>query len=132
MTYSHHHVALSVIDLAESVAFYEKLGYEQVHTYSEEDGSMDIIHLKLGDSYLELFSFPDNERLPIEYERAKHVGLKHIALAVDDIDAAFNDMKEKGLLNADSKVTVGKTKVSFFFIKDPSGIWIEFIKDERY
>ena len=61
MQYRPHHTAISVRNLEESIAFYSTLGYRQVHQYDEEDGSMSIAHLKLGESFLEIFFYKENE-----------------------------------------------------------------------
>lgn len=131
-----HHTAITVRDLQKSQAFYEILGYEQVHKYEEDDGSMSIVHLKLGDSFLEIFYYPKNKDKPaLELEYANNledIGVKHIALWTDDIEASLKDLREKGLANDKTEITVGRTKVSYFFIKDPDGVWVEIVKDDRY
>ena len=136
MNYKPHHTAISVRNLGKSLDFYKTLGYEQVHRYDEKDGSMSIVHLKLGSSFLEIFIYKKNENEPpVDYEYANNledIGVKHIALWTDDIEAALADMKEKGFANEDTKITFGRTKVSYFFIQDPDGIWVEIVKDDRY
>jgi glyoxylase I family protein len=136
MNYTPHHTAISVRNLEKSLEFYETLGYEQVHRYDEVDGSMSIVHLKLGSSFLEIFVYTKNQNEPpVQYEYANNledIGVKHIALQTDNIEAALADLQSKGLAGSDTKITVGRTKVSYFFIQDPDGVWVEIVKDDRY
>jgi catechol 2,3-dioxygenase-like lactoylglutathione lyase family enzyme len=120
MNYTPHHTAISVRNLKESLKFYETLGYQKVHQYDEADGSMSIAHLKLGGSFLEIFAYKKNADEPrVDYEYANNIqeiGVKHIALATEDIESALADLKQKGLANDDTKIRIGRTKVAYFFI----------------
>lgn len=97
---------------------------------------MSIAHLKLGSSFLEIFVYGENAKQPkVDYEYANNlqeIGVKHIALATDDIESALADLKEKGLASEETKITMGRTKVAYFFIQDPDGVWVEIVKDDRY
>lgn len=136
MIYKPHHTAISVRNLNKSLKFYGILGYEQVHRYDEKDGSMSIVHLKLGSSFLEIFAYKKNENdAMVDYEYGndlEDIGVKHIALWTEDIEASLSDLKTRGLANENTKITFGRTKVSYFFIQDPDGVWVEIVQDNRY
>jgi catechol 2,3-dioxygenase-like lactoylglutathione lyase family enzyme len=97
---------------------------------------MSIVHLKLGSSFLEIFVYNKNQnQRPLKFEYGNNledIGVKHIALWTDDIEAALTDLKSKGLAKDETKITFGRTKVSYLFIQDPDGVWVEIVKDDRY
>lgn len=131
-----HHTAISVMDLDKAVEFYQKLGFQKVHRYDEQDGSMSIVHLKLGEYYLEIFHYAKNgnqDSLHLETgNNLDQVGVKHIALHADDVESTLEELINVGLADSDTKVIVGETNVKYFFIKDPDGIWVEIVNDQRY
>ncbi|KAL8860557.1 MAG: hypothetical protein Q9178_002909 [Gyalolechia marmorata] len=57
-------------------------------------------------------------------------GFGHIALSVDDLDAACERFEEKGV-NWKKRLTDGRMK-NVAFVLDPDGYWIEVIQNERY
>ncbi len=136
MKYKPHHTAISVRDIDKSVDFYKQFGFEQVHRYDETDNSMSIVHLKLGDYHLELFWYRDNltaAKLQLKHsDSLKKIGVKHIALQVDDVDAILEGLKSKGVVDDSTEVVHGRTKVHYFFVQDPDGMWVEILKDDRH
>lgn len=136
MKLSPHHTAVTVSNMDRSLAFYTALGFSQVHRFDEEDGSMTIVHLKLEDYFLELFSFNYAIKSTKSFGYAndiEEIGVKHVALKTDDIEKALSELKQVGL--ADDSVSIEKSntnKAWWFFIKDPDGMWVEIIKDDRY
>lgn len=134
MDFRIHHAAISAIDMAESVAFYEQFGFRVVLHWKHPDGELEIAHLKLGGNYLEIFWYRNQEPAP---ETAgslatdlPRIGVKHFALEVDSVHEARNFVENHGI-SSNVEIQQGRTGVTYFFIKDPSGILVEFLEDKR-
>jgi glyoxylase I family protein len=134
MDFALHHAAISVIDMEESVAFYEQFGFRVVLRWKDADGELEIAHLKFGANYLEIFWYRDQVPAP---ETAgslvtdlPRIGVKHFALKVDSVHEAKNFVENHGIAS-NVEVQQGRTGVTYFFIKDPSGILVEFLEDKR-
>ena len=81
-----HHVAIICSDYEISKEFYvEKLGFEIIREIYREERQSYKLDLKLGESQIELFSFPNSPKRP-SYPEA--CGLRHLAFEVDDIEEA--------------------------------------------
>jgi glyoxylase I family protein len=133
--YSFHHVALSVTDRERSVAFYNQLGFKQVHLWESDDDTLTITHLKLGDLILELFCYKDYQSASNTIHSTKTdlpvVGTKHFGLKVNSIEAAREDLADKGIVDRNVAITQGRTGPRYFFIADPDGILVEISEDKR-
>ena len=132
--FSFHHVALSVRNIEESVAFYVLLGFDPVFDWQTEDTSLTIVHMKQGEALLELFYFSESVAAP---ESAKmletdlpRIGIKHFGVRVVDIDKARQRIEALSLAE-NVNVTKGRAGIDYFFIRDPSGILVEVVQDDR-
>jgi methylmalonyl-CoA/ethylmalonyl-CoA epimerase len=118
---SFHHIAISVANLDESIAWYkEMLGFEEVTRMNQGATikEMKIGHIRRGNCYIELFEVPGAKPLP-EY-------LKHFGLQVDSVQEALKELKAKGVEVAMEPIdTPG---VAFTFIRDNSGNAFELIE----
>lgn len=133
--YSIHHTALSVANRDASIAFYEKLGFKQVHVWTAEDNSLSITHLRLGDFILELFCYrnftPASDTIHTTATDLPIIGTKHIGLRVDSIETARDDLAGNGIINIDTAINQGRTGPRYFFVEDPDGILVEIVEDKR-
>jgi glyoxylase I family protein len=130
-----HHIAISISNLEHSVGFYEKLGFDTVMQWQAEDGSLSIVHMKLGDMLLELFCYASGRDAPAMEQTLesdlKTIGTKHFGLRVDDIEMARKRLIEAGLADASVSVTKGRTGIEYFFLRDPDGLFVEIVQDDR-
>ena len=118
-----HHVAVICTDYARSKRFYaEVLGLEVVsEAYRAARGSYKL-DLRLPDgTQVELFSFPAPPPRP-SYPEA--CGLRHLAFAVADLDAAVADLASHGVATEPVRVDEHTGK-RFTFFADPDGLPLE-------
>lgn len=119
-----HHIAILTDDYATSKRFYtEVLGFTILkETYREARQSYKL-DLAIGDHYqIELFSFPEY-RERASFPEAK--GLRHLAFAVDDLDAAVASLQSHGVETQPIRVDE-LTNKRFCFFNDPNGQPLEF------
>jgi catechol 2,3-dioxygenase-like lactoylglutathione lyase family enzyme len=124
---AYDHVALTVSDLPASLAFYQDvLGLPllgELH-FGDERGFR-IAYLQLGNSVLELFAF-DIPTLPrVTNSPVTVLGLKHLALLVDDVDAVAAELAARGATITNPPRDVRGVRNCFF--ADPDGNSLELI-----
>ena len=127
--FSIDHTAISVSNLDASIHFYtEILGFTCERIFDIPDGNGRIALLKKADFTIEMFQFvgaqPYPNREGILINDLKKIGVKHIAMGVEDIRAAAAYLKEKRVEFINEPVR-GARGYYRFFIKDPDGIPLE-------
>ncbi|NHV06279.1 MAG: VOC family protein [Thaumarchaeota archaeon] len=123
------HVSILTKDLEESVKFYTQvLKFPIVRTIESKD--LKIVFVDAGNATLELFGLVSGEAKFTE-EKWENVGIKHIALEVDDVEKVCNELKSNGVkFESEPTIAVGGPKIAFF--KDPNGVTIELIQWKVY
>ena len=128
------HYAISVGNVEKSIVFYEKLEFCVIKDYQAEDGSVRIVQMKNGDFILEMFEYPDSEKLPDFVntlgEDLKVKGAKHLGLQVQDVEKAACYLMDAGLISKMPEISKGRLGRPYFFIKDPNGIFVEIISSK--
>lgn len=123
MLQSIHHIALICSDYARSKHFYTQiLGLDvlqEVYRSERESFKLDLaLH---GQYVLELFSFPNPLARPTQPEAC---GLRHLAFAVDQLDAVVLQLQAQGISTEPVRVDAYTGK-RFTFLQDPDGLPIE-------
>ncbi|MDX7952411.1 VOC family protein [Lichenihabitans sp. Uapishka_5] len=117
-----HHVAIIAGDYPRSLAFYrDTLGFTILAEHFREDRQSWKGDLRHGLVQIELFSFPEPPPRPSRPEAA---GLRHLALAVDDVVAAAQVLAARGAAVEPIRVDP-YTGCRFTFLADPDGLPIE-------
>lgn len=119
MNFSFAHNNINVLDLQKSMEFYEKaLGLKETSRIESEDGSFTIVYL--GDGVT-----PHNLELTWlrDWDRPYNLGDNefHLALRVDDFEAAHEIHKEMGCICFENEA------MGIYFIADPDNYWVEII-----
>ena len=118
-----HHIAIIASDYEVSKRFYlDVLGCELLtEVYrAERDSWMGDLALN-GEYLIELFSFPDP---PMRPSGPEALGLRHLAFAVDDVDAAREELSASGVRVEEVRIDphTGRKMVFFF---DPDELPLE-------
>lgn len=128
-----HHVALSVKDIDASKRFYSFLGFQTALDWISETGHLKISHLALSGFILELFCYVESQEnigTSLEEDLRKN-GIKHFGLRVDSIEEAKKQLVSSGVVPEDVEIKLGRTGITYFFVKDPDNIIVEIVQDDR-
>lgn len=118
-----HHIAIICSDYARSKRFYsELLGFPILReTYRAERQSYKLDLQVSPTAAIELFSFPNPPDRP---SRPEACGLRHLAFAVADLDAAVSDLTAQGI-DCEPIRLDELTGKRFTFFPDPDGLPLE-------
>lgn len=119
MNFTMVHENYNVLNLDESLAFYEKaLGLVEKRRKNAQDGSFTIVYIgnKNSDFELELTWLRDWDR-PYNLGDCEF----HLAFRVDDYEAAHKLHEEMGCICYENP------SMGIYFIKDPDGYWLEVV-----
>jgi metallo-beta-lactamase class B len=126
-----NHAALSVPNIAESIAWYEKmLGFKGTVRPGQPGARQQVADLRRGNITIELFQLADAAPLPESRkspsEDFRTHGVKHFGFEVKNLPAVLAELKAKGVKMAfDLRITPTE---DFAFISDNSGNAIELIE----
>jgi catechol 2,3-dioxygenase-like lactoylglutathione lyase family enzyme len=131
------HVSYTVGDLARSVDFYSRFGYETVNRYGAVGPELDVaVATENADMEIQLLRRPDGATLElIEYVRqptqraARNsvVGAAHLAFVVGDIRAAYEELRAEGVEFL-SEPNTDRYGEKWVYFRDPDGITVELMQ----
>jgi lactoylglutathione lyase len=118
------HTCYRIFEIDRSVAFYEKLGFEELRRMPIRDEAMNVFMGLPGDgARLELTWNKDQDE---PYEIG--TGYGHIALTVDDLDSTLEGLAEQGIEPEKQPYRVREGGSRICFVRDPDDYRIELIE----
>jgi catechol 2,3-dioxygenase-like lactoylglutathione lyase family enzyme len=125
MTYRFHHLHLICKDLQGMIDFFtEALG--ATLTAKKKFGTADGASLDLQGTTVNLRVAREDEDIAGDASRATY-GYDHLGLQVDDVDAAYRDLKERGFSFFMEPKDIPNLRIAFF--KGPEDITIELVQE---
>jgi lactoylglutathione lyase len=120
---SYLHTCYRIGDIDRSVAFYEKLGFQEVARMPIRDEAINVFMGLPG----------EDPRLELTYNHGVDsyelgTGYNHIAVAVDDLDGTLEGLATEGIEPEKPPYTVREGGSRLCFVRDPDGYRIELIE----
>ena len=125
------HVALAVGNLDKSLSKYREIwGLASVTRERVEEQGVEEAMLALGDCGLQLVAPAGEDSRLMRYIERRGEGLHHIAFRVDDIEAALEHLKDKGvaLIDEAPRSGGGGSLIAFVHPRSQDGVLIELIQ----
>ena len=122
------HIGIAVKDIEQAKKFYtEFLGMEALGEEVVEEQKVKVCFIPCGDSEIELLESTSPDGPIAKHIEKKGEGIQHIALRVDNIEAAIADLMAKGVRMIDEKPRYGAggAKIAFVHPKSTGGILLE-------
>ncbi|WP_254545012.1 VOC family protein [Halomarina pelagica] len=116
------HVRLAVSDADESADWYvEQLGFERSWEFTAPDGSARHVYVADGNGFELQLTDAEGEDAIAEADR-----FDHLALGVEDVDAAFEAIDHHGVVKEPGDQPEAGARTAF--VRDPDGHVVELVQ----
>ena len=127
------HIGIAVKDLEASIVFYENVFGLKCYSIEEvKDQMVKTAFFKVGQTKIELLESTHPEGPIGTFIQNRGEGIHHIAYAVEDLDEALVEFKEKGVKLIDRKPRPGSEGLQIAFLNPRStgGVLTELCEDK--
>jgi methylmalonyl-CoA/ethylmalonyl-CoA epimerase len=125
------HIGIATKGIDEAAQFYrDVLGLEVAETEEVPDQKVRVAMLTIGESRIELLEATSDDSPISRYLEKRGPGIHHIAVLVDDIQAALADLKRKGarLIDEEPRPGAGGCLVAFVHPSSTGGVLLELVQ----
>jgi len=122
------HIGIAVNNIQESLSFWQtSLGIEPHGTQEVPEQKLRTAFLPVGDTEIELLESTSPDSSVAKFLEKHGEGLHHIAIRVDDIDAALAELKAKGikLIDETARNGAGGARIAFVHPRSTHGVLLE-------
>jgi len=122
------HVGIAVKSIDAGKNFWaDTLGLEFEGTETVAEQKVITAFFPVGESEVELLESTAPDGPIAKYLEKKGQGIQHVAFRVEDIEAALNELKEKGVRLIDEKPRIGAggARIAFLHPKSTNGVLVE-------
>ena len=126
------HIGVGVKDTDTSKTLFQEMLSLPV-SHEERQGELKIAFVPVGEANLEFVQSTDPDGVMNKFIEKRGEGIHHIALEVEDIDQALEELKSKGVPLIDQQARPGahQTRVAFLHPKGTNGILIELVQNDH-
>lgn len=125
------HLGIAVENIAEARGFYEALGLRVTHEETVEHEGVRTAMIPLGESRVELLEPLSPATTVGRYLSKRGAGLHHVALHVENIEAAWAELQARGATIVSPAIQTGAGGHLYFFVhpKSTGGVLLEICQD---
>ncbi len=129
-----NHLGIATKEIDEALKFWENaLGLENVHTEDVADQKVRVAMLPIGESRIELLEATAEDSPIAKFLEKRGGGIHHIAVEVEDIEAALKKLKAEGMRLIDETARIGAEGclVAFVHPSSANGVLLELVQSEN-
>lgn len=125
------HIGIATRGIDDAAKFYrDVLGLEVGETEEVAEQNVRVAMLPIGESRIELLEATSEDSPISRFLEKRGPGIHHLAVRVDDIQAALADLKQKGarLIDEEPRQGAGGCLVAFVHPSSTGGVLLELVQ----
>ncbi|MBI5804673.1 methylmalonyl-CoA epimerase [candidate division TA06 bacterium] len=121
------HIGIAVKNIEEAAKLYTDLGLKIEGTEVVESQKVKVAFIGIGQSRIELLESTAPDGNIAKFIEAKGEGIHHLAVKVDNIEKALEELNAKGyqLIDKTPRIGAGGHKIAFLHPKATKGVLLE-------